>query len=53
VIDFDDKDCYENMATKYPDLKKYRTIKTNKGYHIYCKYDPWVKIGSRGCIYLN
>ena len=43
VIDYDDMTSYNRMVEEYPDLKKYKTIKTKKGVHIYCEYDETVK----------
>ncbi len=39
VFDFDELASYNKLIKKYPQLKKCRTIKTNKGFHIYFKYN--------------
>jgi len=43
VFDFDSKEDYERLVTKHPELKKLKTIQTNKGYHIWCTYDAFFK----------
>ena len=43
VIDYDDMTSYNRMLEEYPDLIKYKTIKTKKGVHIYCQYDESIK----------
>ena len=40
VFDFDTEQTYHDCIEKYPQLKKALTVRTNKGYHIYCKYNP-------------
>jgi len=43
ALDFDDSDEYESMVHDFPELNKYKTIKTNKGFHIYFLYNPLLK----------
>jgi len=37
VIDFDDIESYEKIKSDFPDITKHKTIKTRRGFHIYCK----------------
>lgn len=43
VFDFDKEGTYEKCVEKYPELKQAYTVKTPKGYHVYCKYNPEYK----------
>lgn len=43
IFDFDVREEYEKMVALHPDLKQYKTIQTNKGYHIWFKYDNTYK----------
>jgi len=49
VIDFDNQDTYSKVLGLYPNLKNYRTIKTKRGYHVYCKYDTNILTRSNAC----
>lgn len=46
VIDFDNIELYEYYSNKYEKLRDYKTVRTNKGYHVYCKYDDKVNTGT-------
>ena len=50
VLDFDIREEYDNLLLSHPDLKNYRTIKTNKGVHIYFAYDANIKDTVNGLI---
>ena len=39
IVDFDVKDEYHRLIEKHPQLKAFKTIQTNKGFHIWFKYD--------------
>ena len=43
VIDCDTEMSYEILTSVYSEFKKYYTVKTKTGYHIYCKYTDKVK----------
>jgi P4 family phage/plasmid primase-like protien len=43
VVDFDENYIYEDLLKEYPELKDHLTVKTNKGYHIYFKYESKIK----------
>jgi len=43
VFDFDTDKSYYETIKKYPQLEKCYTIKTNKGFHIYTKYNKKFK----------
>jgi len=39
VIDFDDMNTYEQVVNDYPELRKFKQVRTNKGIHIYGLYN--------------
>jgi hypothetical protein len=40
IVDFDVKDEYYKLMEKHPELKEYKTIQTNKGFHMTLKQQP-------------
>ena len=51
VFDFDIEEVYYKFVDLYPDLKKYKTIKTKKGFHVYCNYDEDIKTTTDGFVH--
>lgn len=43
IIDCDTHEAYHRLLAEYPAFRGYHTVKTRKGYHIYCKYTDKVK----------
>jgi len=43
VFDFDTNEIYFETIKQFPQLKECYTIKTNKGFHVYTKYNPKYK----------
>lgn len=46
-LDVDSEDAYTKITKDFPQLLNSLTIKTRKGYHIYCKYHPDVPLGTQ------
>jgi hypothetical protein len=42
-FDFDNKDEYDKMIELHPELKNNYTVQTNKGFHIYFRYNDTIK----------
>jgi hypothetical protein len=42
-FDFDNKEEYDKMIELHPELKNNYTVQSNKGYHIYFKYNETIK----------
>jgi phage/plasmid-associated DNA primase len=53
VVDFDNVSTYEKALEQFPDLKNYKTVKTKRGFHVYCKYNPNLKTRSNACVNLE
>ena len=43
VLDCDSLDAYEKIVYSFPVLKNTLTVKTRKGFHLYCQYVPGLK----------
>ena len=43
VLDFDTLYSYKAFCKNVPDFESYFTVKTKKGYHVYCLYNPELK----------
>jgi phage/plasmid-associated DNA primase len=53
VIDFDNKKSYDKICKELPEIKKYRTIKTRRGFHIYCNYNSNILTTTDGLVNYN
>jgi hypothetical protein len=43
VLDFDTENAYNTFLQNVPNFDTYFTVKTKKGYHVYCLYNPNLK----------
>ena len=47
-LDFDVKEEYERLVAEHPELNNFYTVQTNKGFHIYFKYNENIKTTTNG-----